>query len=110
MVDRSRIGEIADLTANILESYLLVLLTARDKPSSFKQLPDDALARGRAMLAADELTRPESLNVVNLQTASKAYKEGDVLLAGPDGRFTVDSMLASELIADLGALLRRPDA
>ena len=107
--DRSRVGEVANLTANFLESYLLLLLTAGDGRSTWKSLPADALTRGRAMLAADELTRPEALNLVNLQNAARAFREDDVLLVGADGAVTVAADGARGYRDDLTALLARSE-
>lgn len=105
--DRPRVGEIANLTANFLESYLLLLLTAADGRSTWKSLPADALTRGRVMLAADELSRPEALNIVNLQNAARAFREDNVLLVGADGAVTVDGEGARGYREDLLALLSR---
>ncbi|MSQ02203.1 MAG: hypothetical protein EXR71_09975 [Myxococcales bacterium] len=107
--DRARIGEIANLTANFLESYLLLLLAARDGRSTWKSLPADALARGRAMLAADELARPEALNVVNLQNAARALKEDAVLRVAPEGGVSVHAEPAQEYVAILERLLLRKE-
>ncbi len=109
VTDRSRVGEIANLVANILESYLLLLLASRDEPP-LKTLPEAALVRGRTMLAADELSRPESLSIVNLQNAAKALKEDGVLRAGPDGRVQIDSDAWQAYVEDLSLLLRRTEA
>ncbi len=105
--DRPRVSEIANLTANFLESYLLLLLTAADGRSTWKSLPADALTRGRVMLAADELSRPEALNIVNLQNAARAFREDNVLLVGADGAVTVDAEGARSYREDLLALLSR---
>ena len=105
--DRGRIGEIANLTANFLESYLLLLLTAGDGRTTWKTLPGDALTRGRAMLAADELTRPESLNLVNLQNAARALREDGVIRVAAEGGVASDPDAAREYRADLDRLLMR---
>lgn len=105
--DRARVGEIANLTANFLESYLLLLLTAADGRSTWKTLPADALTRGRVMLAADELSRPEALNIVNLQNAARAFREDNVLLVAADGSVTTDPQGTKSYADDLRALLAR---
>jgi glycerol-3-phosphate O-acyltransferase len=105
--ERSRVGEVANLTANFLESYLLLLLTAGDGRSSWKSLPNDALARGRTMLAADELSRSESLNLVTLQNAARAFREDNVLLVSPEGAVSIDEPAARSYREDLTALLAR---
>ncbi len=108
--DRARIGEIANLIANILESYLLMLLTARDGSATAKGLEDAALARGRAMLAADELSRPEAVSIANLQNASKALREDGVLRTGTDGKVGIDTGAWQAYVDDLSLLLRRHEA
>lgn len=105
--DRARVGEIANLTANFLESYLLLLLTAKDARSTWKSLPVDALARGRTMLAADELLRPEALNLVNLQNAAKALREDSAVRVAPEGGVSVDEDAARGYREDLVLLLAR---
>lgn len=66
--DRSRIGELANLSTNLLESYLLVL---RVLEKGATDVPKAALALGKTLLAVDELQRPEALNLQNLQHAAK---------------------------------------
>jgi len=107
VTERTRVGEIANLTANFLESYLLLLLTCRDGRSTWKSLPNDTLTRGRAMLAADELVRPESLNLVNLQNAAKAFREDGVIRVSGDGPVSMDEAAAASYFADLNVLLQR---
>ena len=82
VLDRARVGEIANLTANFLESYLL-LLRAADRGDAAgldaKTLGRDALAFGKTLLAVDEIYRPESLSTQNLENAVRAFKEEGVL-------------------------------
>jgi glycerol-3-phosphate O-acyltransferase len=88
VADKGRTGEMANLVANFLESYLLVLRAARHAkgPRSPKDLPREALAFGKTLLAVEELTRPESLNLVNLENAVRAFSEEGVLRRLSDGR------------------------
>jgi glycerol-3-phosphate O-acyltransferase len=65
--DRSHIGELANLTTNFLESYQLVLKTIEKGATD---VPKAALSLGKTLLAVDELSRPESLNLQNLQNAA----------------------------------------
>jgi glycerol-3-phosphate O-acyltransferase len=110
VADAARLAEIANMTANFLESYLLVARTlAREAgPVPTKELPRRALALGRTMLAADELRRPEALSLSNLENAVRAFTE--------DGAITVEDGAArgraEELetwIRELGRLLPRED-
>lgn len=65
--DRSHVGELANLTTNFLESYQLVV---RVLEKGTTDVPKAALALGKTLLAVDELNRPESLNLQNLQNAA----------------------------------------
>jgi hypothetical protein len=79
---KERLGEIANLTANFLESYLLVL-RAMERSSgavSAKELPRKAQALGKTLLAAEELRMPEALSLSNLDNAVRAFTEEGVLL------------------------------
>ncbi len=88
VVDKGRVGEIANITASFLESYLLVLRAARNAktPLAPKDLAQQCLSFGKTLLAVDELTRPESLNLVNVENAIRAYTEDGVFRRLPDGR------------------------
>lgn len=84
VVDRARVGEIANLTANFLESYLLVLRAAEraersPSPLDIKSLAKDAMGFGKVLLAVDEIYRPEALSTQNLDNAVRAFKEEGVL-------------------------------
>lgn len=105
VADRERLGEIANLTANFLESYLLLLRTVRDAPRDPKDVSRAALALGRTLLAADELSRPESLNLQNLDNAVRAFKEDGVLRAREDGRLALDAEAGDAYARDLARLL-----
>lgn len=82
VIDRARVGEIANLTANFLESYLLVLRAADrgDRATGLdpKTLARDALTFGKTLLAVDEIYRPEALSTQNLDNAVRAFKEEGV--------------------------------
>ena len=91
-------GELAGLTRNLLESYLLVLqaaqaLRSRDIPG--KELPIRIQEWGRVRLAIDEIERHEALSLVNLQNAVRAFREEGVIevRAGGGGlQFNDDAM------------------
>ena len=108
VADRVRIVEIANLTANFLESYLLILRVVRNARGGIpvKDLPQRALALGKTLLAVDELSRPESLNLANLDNAVRAFLEDGVLRKLPDGRVEDVPELSEAYVADLGHLLQ----
>ena len=90
VLDRARVGEIANLTANFLESYLLVLRAAEraeraTTPMDLKSLAKDAMGFGKVLLAVDEIYRPEALSTQNLDNAVRAFKEEGVLSAVDGG-------------------------
>ena len=89
VVDRARVGEIANLTANFLESYLLVLRAAdraaRGAGIDGKTLARDAMAFGKTLLAVDEIYRPEALSTQNLENAVRAFREEGVLTTPSGG-------------------------
>jgi glycerol-3-phosphate O-acyltransferase len=107
VADKGRVGEIANLTANFLESYLLVLRAAKAAkgPVSAKDFPREALTFGKTLLAVDELTRPEALNLVNLENAVRAFAEDGVLRKLPDGRLELVTEAADAYLQTLGRLL-----
>ncbi len=112
VADRARVGEIANLVANFLESYLLVLRTAKNAkgPLAAKDLSREALSFGKTLLAVDEITRPESLNLVNLENAVRSFAEDGVLRRLPDGRLELASDAASTYVETLGRLLLQEGA
>lgn len=107
VAERVRIVEIANLVANFLESYVLVLRAARGTrgPMEAKQLPRDALALGKTLLAVDELSRPEALNLVNLENAVRAFTEDGVLRRLEDGLVEDVPELSGPYLRDLCRLL-----
>ena len=82
VVDRARVGEIANLIANFFESYLLVLRAAdrgeRGAGIDAKGLAKDAMSFGKTLLAVDEIYRPESISTQNLENAVRAFREEGV--------------------------------
>lgn len=66
--DRSHIGELANLTTNLLESYLLVIRVLKKGATD---VPKAAMTLGKTLVAVDELSRPEALSLQNLQHAAK---------------------------------------
>ena len=77
-----RLSELGELTRNFIESYYLVLRgskTLRADDIRVKDLPARLKKVGEGLLAVDEITRPESLSIVNLTNAVRAFREEGVL-------------------------------
>ncbi len=106
VVDKARVGEMANLVANFLESYLLVLRTAKNAktPLVAKDLAREALTFGKTLLAVDELTRPEALNLVNIENAVRSFAEDGVLRRLADGRLELTAA-AESYVEALSTLL-----
>jgi len=80
--------ELAGLTQNFLESYLLVLKATssfRGRDISAKDLPVKIQEFGKARLAIDEILRPEALSLVNIKNAIRAFREDSVIQFRMDG-------------------------
>jgi glycerol-3-phosphate O-acyltransferase len=104
--DARLLAELAGLTRNFVESYLLVLRGARTLRS--RDIPADDLPRriqvvGRGLLAVDQIRRPEALSLENLKNAVRAFREEGVLQIkaggaglqfeeGPHRQYTADLM------------------
>ncbi|MEC7985829.1 MAG: 1-acyl-sn-glycerol-3-phosphate acyltransferase, partial [Myxococcota bacterium] len=87
-ISRPRLKELAGLTQNFLESYLLTLRAAsgyRARDISRKELPKKIQEFGKARLAIDEIVRPESLSIANIKNAIRAYREESILQFSIDG-------------------------
>jgi hypothetical protein len=83
-----RTKELAGLTQNFLESYLLVLnasYSLRGRDISSKDLPVKIQDFGKARLAIAEVMRPEALSLVNIKNAIRAYREDSVVQFRMDG-------------------------
>jgi glycerol-3-phosphate O-acyltransferase len=113
VADPERLDEIANLSANFLESYLLVLRAAREAsgPIARKDLPRRALALGKTLLAADEvITRPEALNLSNLENAVRAFADDGVLQEEAGAGLLADPEQVDGYAAELQRLLAtRPE-
>lgn len=109
--DPALLAELAGLTRNFVESYLLVLrgartLRSRDIPPD--DLPRRLLAVGRGLLAVDELRRPEALSIENLKNAVRAFREEGVLqVRVGGGGLQFEEGAHQQYMADLLSLLGR---
>ena len=82
VADRQLVGELAGVLGNFRESYLLVLSAARTLRSrdiAARLMPERVFGVGKGLLAVDEITRPEALNMANLKNAVRAYREEGLL-------------------------------
>lgn len=107
--DKERLGELSELVRSLLESYLLVLRGARQLQA--RDLPVAELSKrirevGQGLLAVDELRRPESLSLPNLDHAVRAFREEGVLqLRSGGGGLQFDEAGHDRYTADLRLLL-----
>ena len=102
VVSRALVGELANLSANLLESYLLVLRTAagtKGRLFTADELPNQALVLGRSLLTVEEVVRAEALSLQNLQHAVKVL--------GADGLWTARAGGRLELVTEKSEPLRR---
>ena len=106
--ERRLVGELAELVRNFHESYLLVLLAARALRSQDIAL-DDLAGRvqtwGKVRLAVDELRRPESLSMVGIRNAVRAFREEGVLQVKSGGGFQFEERAWDRYSGDLRSLL-----
>jgi len=107
--DPRLLAELAGLTRNFVESYLLVLRGARTLRSR-DIAPDDLPRRiqevGRGLLAVDQLRRPEALSLENLKNAVRAFREEGVLQIKAGGAgLQFEEGTHRQYTADLMALL-----
>jgi hypothetical protein len=82
VADPRRVGELAGITRNFRESYLLALSAAktlRSRDIAARLMPERVYGVGKGLLAVDELSRPEALNMANLKNAVRAFREEGVL-------------------------------
>ena len=111
VVNKRRVSEMAELTSNFLESYYLTL---RALPQLARQdLDDKALAKktqtlGRQFLAVQDLRRPESLSMANLQNALRALREDGIYTPRADGGLELDAAEGRKYVEQLRTLMRLP--
>ena len=88
MLGWERLRDVAALTTNFLESYHVVLkalFQLRMKNVPEKQLAKEAQKVGRQLLEMGDIKRPESLSLVNIKNALKAFREDGVYTPRSDG-------------------------
>ncbi len=102
------IRELADLTRNFLESYLLTLEAApevRARDASSAALGKRIQELGRKRVASGQVKRPEALSMANIQNAIRSYLE-DGTFQLRDDALRVDEGLSEAYGQDLHTLLR----
>ncbi|MAA78757.1 MAG: hypothetical protein CL916_05815 [Deltaproteobacteria bacterium] len=88
IASEDRAKELAGLTQNFLESYLLVLNATssfRGREIEPKDLPNKIQDFGKARLAIGEVMRPEALSLINIKHAIRAFREDSVVQFRMDG-------------------------
>jgi glycerol-3-phosphate O-acyltransferase len=109
VLEREWIMELAELTRNFLESYYLVLRACRalrSRDISAVDLPAKIRDVGQGLLAIEELRRPESLSLLNIKNAVKAFREEGLLDIRPhQGGLQCDEGAYEYYIHDMRNLL-----
>ena len=109
ILHRDRIGELAELTRNWLESSWLTLRGAnamRTRDLDATGLTKALQELGKDLLAVEDLRRTESLSMVNLRNCIRAFREEGVISFRSDGNgLELDDVVLEGHIADLKQLL-----
>jgi glycerol-3-phosphate O-acyltransferase len=104
-----RLRELAELTRNFLESYLLALRAARvlmNRDLGTDELPQRMREVGKGLIEVEELRRAESLSIANLKNAVQAFREEGVLqMRTGGGGLQFDESATNQYMSDLGRLL-----
>lgn len=111
IVDKRRVSELAELTGNYLESYYLTLRALPQlagKDLSEKDLSKQAQALGRQFLAVQDINRPESLSLANIQNGLRALREDGIYTPRADGGLELDGPEGRRYVDALRRLMRMP--
>jgi len=102
------VRELADLTRNFLESYLLTLEgagTLVGTQTPIKDLQQQIQALGRKQVASGQIKQPEALSMANIKNAVRSFREDLTIQLEEDGlRF--DESLRQSYGQDLRTLLK----
>ncbi len=109
VLERARVSELAELTANLLESAYLVLralplLQHLDLERS--KLAKEIQKVGHQFLAVQDLRRPEALSLANLELALKGFAEDGVYSVKADGGLSIDADAARQTLDSMKRLMR----
>ena len=107
VLDRNRLGAISGLLTNFLESYYVVLRALGQLGS--QDIADKGLAKevqkvGQQLLSVGDIRRPESLSLVNLQNALKAFREDAIFAPRSDGGLEILGVAHGEYLSTLRRL------
>ena len=93
VIDRARVGELAELTVNILESYFAVLrglhLVAR-RDLDRKELSEELRRVAQKLLSVEDIHRPEALSLASLKNAVRAFEEERLVQLRSGGGLELD--------------------
>ncbi|MEC8193688.1 MAG: 1-acyl-sn-glycerol-3-phosphate acyltransferase [Myxococcota bacterium] len=107
--EKAHIVELAELTRNLLESSLLALrgvVALQHRDLTVKTMGKALQELGQTMLDAEQIRRPESLSLVNLNNAVRALRDEGILRFRTDGSgLEVDEFYREAHDADLAHLL-----
>lgn len=109
VLEKARVAELAELTLNFLESYYLVLRALpqlKNQPLDRDGLATEVRNIGRQFLAVQDVRRPESLSLVNLKNALKAFAEDGVYAPKSDGGLITDPDVGRFYVEALRRLMR----
>jgi glycerol-3-phosphate O-acyltransferase len=109
VIERARVSELAELTANLLESAYLVLRALpqlQHLDLDRKKLAREIQKLGRQFLAVQDLRRPEALSLANLELALKGFAEDGVFTEKTDGGLSIDRDAAGQTLQSLNELMR----
>lgn len=109
VLEKPRVGELAELTTNFLESYYLVLRAAGQLQGGSKEQVKELQRVGAQFLAVQDLRRPEALNAVNLRNALKQLQQMGALVPQENNSLALHPERGREAIHLLRTLLRIGD-
>ncbi|MCP4809381.1 MAG: hypothetical protein GY913_11615 [Proteobacteria bacterium] len=109
VLEKARVAELAELTLNFLESYYLTLRALpqlKHRELTREELAIGVRQVGRQFLAVQDVRRPESLSLVNIKNALKAFAEDGVYAPKSDGGFITDAEVGRFYVDALRRLMR----
>ncbi|MFT6820559.1 MAG: glycerol-3-phosphate O-acyltransferase [Myxococcota bacterium] len=105
-----RISELYALFRSIAEAYTVVLNRAHEYAGrNAKDLAKALQSRQDEWLSDGTITRPESLSLVTLQNAIRAFGDENVLVGDPRQSLSVDPDLATQRRAAIAGWCKRAD-
>ena len=111
--DRHKLAELAGITRNFLESYRMVLLSThafRSRDISQRDLPEKIQEFGRGRLAVDDVQRSESLSLVNIRNALRAFREEGIVQHRSGGGLHFETTGLKQYTTDIETLLQSAES